>query len=174
MPSLWLDVSELCQYYQTPVTTIHEFGILDHRNGNWIEENRRDGGKMKIGLLRAAVVVGLVTLAYAPGAYACWACDLQPTSATVNGVTYYWTVGGCGTPDNNSWGSENCHVLWQNVLDGYPSAVVECDTYGDMCYYTEVNGGGGGGTGGGDPNNPGTGDQDQDGHYCPAWLITCI
>ena len=127
---------------------------------------------MRIGMLRTAFSLGLVMFAFAPDVYACFVCNVQSASTTVNGHTYYYQTGYCGNPPNNSWGYEDCHVQTEYLPAAEVDVLVACDTYGFSCYYTEVSGGGGGGggggTGGGGSGNP----RNPDGS-CPPEYSSC-
>ncbi|HET7434314.1 MAG TPA: hypothetical protein VFN10_06325 [Thermoanaerobaculia bacterium] len=117
------------------------------------------------------LVVTAVALMAAPSAFACYHCNVQPATTTINGVTYYYQTGGCGTPMSNSWGNEDCHTEYQVIAGGQLQTVVECDEYGYACYYTEVGGGGGGG-GGGYDDGGGIGYRNDTG-ACSAEYASC-
>ncbi len=120
-------------------------------------------------VIRVVLLLVVVAVVYAPGAYACSTCNVGLAEATVNGVTYHFQVGGCATPATDSWGSDDCHAQYQVIADTFQS-LVECDLSGFGCYYTEVNGGGGGG----DVGNPSDGSYDSgSGGYCSAEYATC-
>lgn len=122
-------------------------------------------------VIRVVFLLVVVAVVYAPGAYACSTCNLQDARTTLNGVTYNYKLGGCATPAANSWGSEDCHTTYY-VFAGSIQGVLECDTSGFGCYYTEVNGGGGGG--GGDVGNLSDGSYDSgSGGFCSAEYASC-
>jgi len=108
---------------------------------------------------------------WAPAAFACFSCNVQPATTEINGVTYYYQTGGCGTPQSNSWGNEDCHTQYQVIAGGQLQTVVYCEEYGYECYYTDVGGGGvgGGGSWGGDGGGP----RDDDTGACSAEYAYC-
>jgi len=87
----------------------------------------------------------------------------------MNGVTYNYKQGGCATPAANTWGSEDCHTVYYIIADSF-QGVLECDTSGFGCYYTEVNGGGNGD--GVDNLSDGSYDSGSGG-YCSAEYASC-
>lgn len=134
---------------------------------------------MKNGLASAFVLTAILFL-YAPVAEAtCLTCHVTSRRTVVNGNSYWYQTGYCGNPENNSWGWENCHTQTEVIeIEGVPVEVlVECDAYGNQCYYTEVGGGGNGdcllddgGCGGG---GGGGGGCTYDNGYCPPSCRTC-
>ena len=126
---------------------------------------------MKVAVLRAVVLLGVVAVLYAPGAFACSTCNVGLAETTVDGVTYHYQVGGCATPASDSWGSEDCHSQYQVVANF--QVLVECDLSGFGCYYTEVNGAGGSGDGSGTDNLSEGNYQAGSGGYCSAEYISC-
>ncbi|HEX7150288.1 MAG TPA: hypothetical protein VF618_02285 [Thermoanaerobaculia bacterium] len=111
-----------------------------------------------------------VALWWAPSAYACYKCNVQNATTTINGVTYYYQTGGCGRPMSNSWGNSDCHAQYQVIAGGRLQTLVACSEYGYGCYYTEVSGGGGGGGGTG---YPGGGGYRNDTGACSAEYAYC-
>lgn len=91
----------------------------------------------------------------------------------MNGETYYYMIGGCGNPQNNSWGYEDCHTQYQVIEGTSIQAVLECDTGLYECYYTETGDDGGGPDNNGDGDGGGTCSRGANGGACPAYCASC-
>lgn len=134
---------------------------------------------MKNRLLGSAFVLAAILFLYAPAAEAvCKTCHVTSRSVFIDGNRYWYQTGYCGTPQSNSWAWENCHTRTEviEIGDQAVEALVECDAYGNQCYYTEVSGGGGGGdclVAGCDGGGGSGGCSRDSSGYCPASCRSC-